>query len=214
MEDTSPTFTFMIGDKSFRILVQRDRYSFGGNLAVLLFEEETGEPFATASVNVEGIELADDEFVFKTYSENEGLLEAMLEAGIVAMTGRSADVGPICRLLRSVKSDGDGEIRMEPPPPRNESDFGPIPEWLRKGMQSEDRAGDRVDATVVGEHYRISVITCTSFRDENDRTGKQWTELVFEGHLPSGERLELFRMPEYLFKDFRSVVNRAAEFVT
>ena len=39
-----------------------------------------GEHFATVSVNVEGVALADDEFVFKTYSENEGLLEAMLAA--------------------------------------------------------------------------------------------------------------------------------------
>lgn len=213
MENLSPTFLFTQCCTTYRLSVQRDRYDHGGSLAVLLFEEETGEPFATASVNVEGVELADDELVFKTYSENEGLLEAMLDAGIVAMTGRSADVGPICRLLKCVKSDEGEEIRMEPLPPENDSDSGPMPEWLRKEMQSGDHEGDRVDATVAGKLYRISVITCTSFRDEKDRIGKQWKELVFEGQLPSGERVELLRMPIHYFADFRDVVNRVARHV-
>ena len=61
--------------------------------------------YATASINVVGVRLADDEFVFKTYSENDGLLEAMIAAGIVQKTGRSVEVGmagrqPICRLLK------------------------------------------------------------------------------------------------------------------
>ena len=65
-----------------------------------LFTVLDHEPWATVSVNVDGVSLPSDEFVFKTYSENEGLLEAMLAAGFVELTRKSAGVGPICRLLR------------------------------------------------------------------------------------------------------------------
>jgi len=85
------------------LFVQTDRYTFGGGLVVDLIDE-TGEPYARVSINF-GSRLADDEFVFKTYSENDGLLEAMLAAGVVETTGRFVAVGmagdqPICRLLR------------------------------------------------------------------------------------------------------------------
>jgi hypothetical protein len=87
-----------------KLSVLTGRYKFGDGLVVDLLEE-TGEPYATVSVNIEGVRLADGEFVFKTYSENDGLLEAMLAAGIVETTGRFVAVGmagdqPICRLLK------------------------------------------------------------------------------------------------------------------
>lgn len=87
-----------------KLRVETSRYECSG-LAVLLNDAVDGEPFAVASVNVTGLRLDDDEFVFKTYSENDGLLEAMMRAGIVEQTGRFVDVGmagtqPICRLLK------------------------------------------------------------------------------------------------------------------
>ena len=83
--------------------VQTDRYPFGAGLVVDLIDK-TGEPYARVSINF-GARLADDEFVFKTYSENDGLLEAMVAARVVETTGRTVAVGmagdqPICRLLR------------------------------------------------------------------------------------------------------------------
>lgn len=83
--------------------VETSRYERAG-LAVLLNDAVDDEPFTVASVNVPGLALA-AEFVFKTYSENDGLLEAMTRAGIVEQTGRFVDVGvagaqPICRLLK------------------------------------------------------------------------------------------------------------------
>ncbi len=84
--------------------VRTESYLHGG-LAVQLIDESDGLDYATVSINVEGVRLADDEFVFKTYSENDGLLEAMVHAGIVEKTGRVVEVGmagsqPICRLLK------------------------------------------------------------------------------------------------------------------
>ena len=84
--------------------VHAESYVHGG-LAVQLIDESDGMDYATVSLNLGGMRLADDEFVFKTYSENEGLLEAMVQVGIVETTGRVVEVGmagpqPICRLLK------------------------------------------------------------------------------------------------------------------
>src|SRR5436190_9246155 len=95
------TLSLAIGHSTFRVVVLTERYMHGGRLAVQLVEQATGEFVATVSVNVPDVRLADDEFVFKTYSENEGIIEQLLAAGFVQMTGRDADIGPICRLLKS-----------------------------------------------------------------------------------------------------------------
>ena len=63
-----------------------------GNLAIQLNLDD-GEPYATLSVNVEGIKLADNEFVAKTYSENEGLVEQFVEKGHFIPVSRDAQVG-------------------------------------------------------------------------------------------------------------------------
>ena len=98
MERPSPTLVVSFSGTSFRLSILREKYAIGGGLAVHLIDDQDGMPFATVSINVEGLDLADNEFVFKTYSENEGLLEAMLAAGAVELTGRYCTVGPICRL--------------------------------------------------------------------------------------------------------------------
>lgn len=78
------------------------RYS-NGRLALQLREADTGAPVATASVHVPEAALAADELVIKNYSENAGILGALVEAGVVAPTGRSVRVGmvmaPVARVL-------------------------------------------------------------------------------------------------------------------
>lgn len=53
------------------------------NTRIQLYSYEDGfrEPFATASCNVDG--LKKDEVAIKDYSENEGMLRALMSAGIV-----------------------------------------------------------------------------------------------------------------------------------
>ena len=86
------------------VFVSTDAYAHGG-LAVHLMDESDGEPYATVSIYVRGVCLGEDQFVFKTYSENEGLLESMLKAGVVEETGVSVELSfgdpqPICRLVK------------------------------------------------------------------------------------------------------------------
>ena|ERR1043165_5979099 len=90
--------------KSVTVSVHIERYWHGNGIFVQLVDEVRGEDYATVSVNARA-SLAADEFAFKTYSENEGLLEALLAAGVVETTGRFVELGfagpqPICRLLR------------------------------------------------------------------------------------------------------------------
>lgn len=96
--------TIRLGDHKVTLRVEIDQYQHGGSLAVQLFTVVDHEPWTTVSINLRDVSLPSDEFVFKTYSENEGLLEAMLAARFVELTGKSIDIGPICRLLRH--SDG------------------------------------------------------------------------------------------------------------
>lgn len=85
------------GTRDLAILT--DRYANNDRLAV--FAVENGEPYTDLSVNMPEEALADGEFIFKTYTENEGLFEQFVEAGAVEFTGRytgSRVSLPICRL--------------------------------------------------------------------------------------------------------------------
>ena len=54
-----------------------------GRHAITLDEVGTGEPIAVASVNLPDATIEDDEVIIKNWSENEGVLELLVEAGIV-----------------------------------------------------------------------------------------------------------------------------------
>lgn len=93
-------FTFFHQDQAHQGSIETGRYRHGGRMSVLLIVN--GEDYAMLSVNIPSVDLAANEFLFKTYSENEGLLEAMLAAGVIAVIGpehTAAGPMPVCRLL-------------------------------------------------------------------------------------------------------------------
>ena len=65
--------------------VRIDRYPSGQNLIQLIAfgGPNDGEYWATASINMPGYTLEKDEVIIKDYSENHGMLEALVKAGIV-----------------------------------------------------------------------------------------------------------------------------------
>ena len=80
------------------VSIVTDRYPHGDTLCVTLSNG------VRLSINVpESALLKDNEFVFKNYSENTGLLESCLKAGIVELTGEKIRTGfvvcPVVRLL-------------------------------------------------------------------------------------------------------------------
>lgn len=64
-----------------------------GRPSIKLTIAETGEPMATATINVPYVELKEGETIIKDYSENEGMLKVLEEAGIVKSTGHFVNSG-------------------------------------------------------------------------------------------------------------------------
>lgn len=72
-------------------------------IAIQLLDAEDNSPIATASINLPEVKLEKDEVIIKDYSENEGILQVLLDAGILEKTGKSVNVGfvnvKICKLI-------------------------------------------------------------------------------------------------------------------
>ena len=79
------------------------RYKAGGP-AIQLIETNNGHPVVTATANLPGLALTDQEVVVRG---DKGLLEALVIAGIVAYTGKIVRIGYsfgyICRLVKSTR---------------------------------------------------------------------------------------------------------------
>lgn len=80
--------------------VQVSEYSNGRTALQLLCSVG---PMATATVNLPNEKLGKDCVFIKNYSENEGMLEALVKAGVVRDTGKRVRTGyvevPMCELL-------------------------------------------------------------------------------------------------------------------
>ncbi len=78
------------------------RYA-NGRMGFDLFDAQEGDPVAKCTINLPDHDLAQDEVAIKNYSENEGMLESLQQAGVVGPVLRSVQSGfvtiPICRLL-------------------------------------------------------------------------------------------------------------------
>jgi len=82
-------------------------WSYYGNdrRALQLIDAVDFSRVATATVNIPDKALESDEVFIKDYSENEGMLDALVKAGIVEDTGRRVTTGhvtvPVCRVIVS-----------------------------------------------------------------------------------------------------------------
>ena len=79
--------------------VQKRQYG-NGRVALILVDEEG--PVATATVNLPGVKLEPNQVLVKDWSENAGLLAALVAAGVVQPTGETVRSGfvevPVCEL--------------------------------------------------------------------------------------------------------------------
>jgi hypothetical protein len=77
-----------------------EQYVLDNSPAIHLIDED-GCPYMMASVHVPG--LKQDEVAIKDYAENEGILDALIQAGIVSKPHRQVSSGyvtiPVCKLL-------------------------------------------------------------------------------------------------------------------
>lgn len=79
------------------------KYSNGRTAIELIEEREPYESVAVATVNLPDEPLEADETAIKNYSENEGMLECLVDAAVISKPTRYAISGfvriPICKLL-------------------------------------------------------------------------------------------------------------------
>jgi len=66
-------------------VIEKHRYS-NGRLALQLHDPETWENIMTATVNLPDHHLDENRVLIKNWSENEGILEALQQAGVVSET--------------------------------------------------------------------------------------------------------------------------------
>tara|TARA_R110002050_G_scaffold38456_4_gene94961 strand:+ start:375 stop:680 length:306 start_codon:yes stop_codon:yes gene_type:complete len=65
-----------------------------GRTAILLVDKEDKSPVAVATVNIPDYhDLKDDEVIIKNYSENDGMIETLQEAGVIGPIIKSIPVG-------------------------------------------------------------------------------------------------------------------------
>ena len=78
------------------------RYDVNDQICIQLFDADDRMFVATATTNVLDAELSSDEVVIKDYSENEGMYNALLDAGIINPSNRNVRTGytecPVCSL--------------------------------------------------------------------------------------------------------------------
>ena len=76
-----------------------------GRPALILTDAEDGSGVCYASINIPQIDLEKDEVIIKNYSENQGVLDALIEAGIITKPVKEVQISqwviaPICKIIK------------------------------------------------------------------------------------------------------------------
>lgn len=87
----------------YNVYLKKGKY-WNGQTSIVLIDDEDGSQVMVATVVIDGVVLEKDEVIIKNYSENEGVLEFLIENGIVSKPLRTVSSGwvtcPIVKLLK------------------------------------------------------------------------------------------------------------------
>lgn len=90
--------------ETYQVTLKFGKYS-NKRTAIELIDSEDGCPVMVATVNMPDAELQPDEVIIKNYSENEGVLDFLIENGIVGKPIRMVSSGwvtcPVVKLLKT-----------------------------------------------------------------------------------------------------------------
>ena len=78
--------------KKYNCVLSVSKYTEGGGKALMLLDEETGEPIAKCTVNLPEEKISKDEAFIKDYGENSGMLKALVEAQAVEDLGETVSL--------------------------------------------------------------------------------------------------------------------------
>lgn len=107
------TFQTKFGS-SYQVHLTVGKYR-NGQTSLQLIDAVDGTPVATASVSLPDIDLDENEIIVKDYSENEGMLDFLLENNIVEMRSEYLEVGyHICSVVKLLP-----ESEWQPAQPQN-----------------------------------------------------------------------------------------------
>lgn len=100
---------FVVHFQDWECAVKIDHYHQNGRIALFLVGLENGERIACATINLDAIEVLEPEMVaIKNYSENVGMLAALMAAGVVHSPDDYIPSGfvlvPVCRLAEDFVS--------------------------------------------------------------------------------------------------------------
>ena len=108
MPETIPT----VKVREWTCKVGFSRYQDNGRIAIVLFDDESGEQLFVASVNLPEVALPENHVFIKNWSENRGVLQSLVDAGILRSTGRRVPTGYVeadeCELLIKPRFMGRG----------------------------------------------------------------------------------------------------------
>jgi len=81
------------------------KYKTEDQTSISLIDTEDGEPVAIATVCIPKVKVNPGEVIIKDYSENEGILDVLIEAGVISEPKRYIKTGyincSVCDLLIS-----------------------------------------------------------------------------------------------------------------
>jgi hypothetical protein len=86
-----------------------DRYADNNRVAMILIDPETGEQYTRVTVNMPEVMLKQDHVLIKDYSENKGVLDALVRDGIVHKPYTTYPTGYVevhaCELTNEAKKE-------------------------------------------------------------------------------------------------------------
>jgi hypothetical protein len=92
-----------VNHAGYPCIVQFSRYPAGGAIAICLVHRDDYDPVAVATVNMPEVSIGENQVIIKTWSENEGILETLEQAGVLRSTDRGIQAGfavaEVCDLL-------------------------------------------------------------------------------------------------------------------
>lgn len=96
-------YTLKTAYETYNVRLKFAKYN-NGRTAIEIIDVEDGCPVMMATVNLPEAVINDDEVIIKNYSENEGVLEFLIENGIVSKPLRTVSSGWVtCPIVRFLK---------------------------------------------------------------------------------------------------------------
>lgn len=95
--------------KGHNCVIKSSKYTNNDNLALVLLDNESGELIAHVTVNSDK-KFPSDVAILKDYSENEGLLDVIIESGLIVEVLGSVPLGYVTAPVVKFKLDGIEEM--------------------------------------------------------------------------------------------------------